>query len=61
MTRRLRRFAHALRAHRRLWLRSPVDFHNLRALWIQSEPGWITVNSTELTDEEWAAWIEDGL
>lgn len=51
---RVRRFAVALWQTRQFWLRSPVVWHNVRATWIQSDPGWLSKQPPlDLTDEEY--------
>jgi hypothetical protein len=51
---RLRRFLRMAYESRSLWLRSPVDRHNLRALWFQADPDWLSkLEPIDLTDDEW--------
>jgi hypothetical protein len=38
---RVRRFVRWAYKGRRHWLRSPIIWHNLRALWVQSDPTWL--------------------
>lgn len=33
-----------------------LNRHNVRALWRQSDPDWLSKNRLDLTDEEWAAF-----
>ena len=56
--RRVRVFLQALGAMRDLWLRSPIDKHNLKAMWVQSDPDWMSkFEPIELTDEEWEEYL----
>lgn len=42
-----------------LVVRGWITRHNIRAAWIQSKRGWQeTVSAVELTDDEFAAWLD---
>jgi hypothetical protein len=59
MKARLLWFAKHLWSDRRFIFQSPIIWHNARAIWIQSDPDWITkMEPIELTDEEVRAFIE---
>jgi hypothetical protein len=62
----MRRVLHFLRTLARLrgiWLRSPVVWHNVRALWIQSDPEWFSkmrarAEENPMSDEEYEKFME---
>jgi hypothetical protein len=59
MRQRIRRFLRMAYEHRELWLQSPVDKHNLRALWYQSDPAWFgKLKPIPMTDEEFEQFQE---
>lgn len=57
--RRLLHYVRLLAANRWMWLSSPLNTRNLRALWIQSDPDWLSkLDPIEMSDEEWAEFQE---
>ena len=56
---RIQFFLRLLTSSRQLWLRSPIDWRNVRALWIQSDKDWLTkLPMPDMTDEEWENFME---
>lgn len=49
------RFIRSLWTFRSWWLRSPIDWHNLRALWLQRNG--LDLHDPEMTGEEAEAFL----